>query len=272
MGSGALAADQDARKQHWRQEAADTRGTAMRRHTFYIGISEAVTTVLGVRRNDEPGVWDVREMRRAARISAVLIAGMLVLAGCDTTKDVTQIDWMNQTYAATCWHGQVIQAKMQNGTIAETTPLGVVLQIQVDHGQRTNAGQPAPNIGTGDLTGDGVPEEAVLLDCLYIRPYEKELPAQDLQIHTRGPKLLTHVPAPRMPGHPEWPPGRIQYVFIDSGNLLVDALFDTRGITPFTNPDLQTRFIYHWNGKQFVLIGTQPGLPVIWVQSLQQGG
>ncbi len=214
-------------------------------------------------------------MRRGAAFWAALIAGTLAASSClppkPVAKDVTQIDWMNQTYAATCWHGQVFQSKMQNGTMTETTPSGIVV-VEIDHGQRTNAGQAAPNIGTGDLTGDTVPEEAVLLDCLYVEPWDKELPTQDLQIFTRGPKLLVHVPAPRMPDRPTWPAGRIQYVFIDSGTLIIDALFDDRGITPFTNPNLQERFIYRWDGKQFVLIHNQPGQPVVWVQPLQQGG
>ncbi|MFI6359951.1 hypothetical protein ACIBJF_47035 [Streptomyces sp. NPDC050743] len=111
-------------------------------------------------------------------------------------------------------------------------------------------------LATGDLTGDGTDESAVLLSCT---PQPSNFRVEEVQVFGSGGKavsVLPQVPAePRQPLPPEYDPSHFS---IRGGALVTGMTYYAPTDSHASGPSIHRTLTWHWNGHTF----THSALPL----------
>jgi hypothetical protein len=176
------------------------------------------------------------------RIGASALAGVIVvtlLAAACTPID--QVDFANFTYAPDAC-GPVIDAPPEDGYD--------VVDGGVRHGDPSQADfyslTVRPDVVTGDLTGDGLVEAAVILDC---STGNRPIPVGRIMTTTAsGPAVLAPVP------HPPLPVGArraaLASLDIDDGTLIATWVV-LEVDDPACCPTGRLTTVHRWDGDRF---------------------
>jgi hypothetical protein len=237
------------------------------------------------RRISESGLADLAcgEQTRERLLNVIKAAAVAFAAAClsacvpvatHTSKpkvtpavDVSRINWSYQTYDASCGaigsDAKAVHAKLDNEyVVVGRPPHDILVWIDRYTGYQT---QPPLNAVRGDVTGDGVADEAVLLDCKRFRS-NPAITTQDLQVFTAGAKLLAHIPLPTLP-YQKWFSSRFSQLWVEQGHLVATAFLYKVGDTSCC-PSVSMKFTYKWDGQRFSIAKSEetddpyPGQPL----------
>ncbi|MGW2938924.1 hypothetical protein ACWDA7_45930 [Streptomyces sp. NPDC001156] len=152
------------------------------------------------------------------------------------------IDWRNRQYTTTCAgrSHRPLTVNLKDGK-GEASGTGISdydsFQVAVEA------------LATGDLTGDGSDETAVLLACT---PQPSNFFVEEVQVFGPGGKavgILPQVPAdPEQPLPPEYDPSHFS---IRSGALVTRMEYYAPTDSHASGPSMHRTLTWHWNGHTF---------------------
>jgi murein DD-endopeptidase MepM/ murein hydrolase activator NlpD len=176
------------------------------------------------------------------------------------TKSVSDVDWRNTQYTTDCQDlaAQPFTVEVHNGEGQKgyKPPFGTppdrpyyIFRVQT--------------VSTGDLTGDGRPEAAVLLWCSR-QPSNFFL--QEVQVFTDGPdrsQLLGQLPEMSpLPSGIDLPPiFDSEQFFIRSGQLVTGVDYYSATDSHASGPSVHRVLTWQWDGSQFIAKPEQPSSP-----------
>jgi hypothetical protein len=104
-------------------------------------------------------------------------------------------------------------------------------------------------VATGDLTGDGRAETAVLLLC---QPRSANFSLHDVLVFTRGRTLLGRLPVLKpIQGAIVDPQYDRREFRVDHGRLVTGVGYHAPGECHACGPTLYATLVWHWNGRRF---------------------
>ena len=169
------------------------------------------------------------------------------------TKSVSDVDWRNTQYTADCQGlaAEPFTVDVHNGE-GDGPPdnryyNGYIVEVEA--------------VTTGDLTGDGRPEAAVLLYC---SPQPSNFFRQEVQVFTDGPQLLGELPQlSPLPENTAFPPVfDSEQFFIRSGQLVTGTDYYSASDYHASGPSVHRVLTWQWDGSQFRAKPEQPSSPV----------
>jgi hypothetical protein len=164
------------------------------------------------------------------------------LTGSGAGTSVQNIDWRNASYTLDCGgltKPFTVQLHDGNATAQGKGNTG---------GDYDHYDVAVGKVAVGDLTGDGIPEAAVLLSC---SPQPSNFFANRVQVFTAGPRLLSELPSPRSENS-AFPP------LYNSSEFAIQDREIVAGVTmwaiddPHCCPSLQRTVTWRWNGREFI--------------------
>jgi hypothetical protein len=151
-------------------------------------------------------------------------------------------DWGNATYTLSC-----------DGVLPEVVPVALEhgTARQYDTGGYDEVIVAWEATATGDLTGDGVPETAVLLACF---PQPANFFGQEVQVFTSDGRVLSVLPSPSSLPTGSPPPEYLPAEFaIREGQLTTGMRFYGADDSHADGPSVYRTLVWEWDDGRFTL-------------------
>ena len=178
-----------------------------------------------------------------------------------TPTPVSAIKWRDRTYTARCagLTASSVTAAVHNGR-------GVAAGVQLaPGGGAEDVELLIRGVAIGDLTGDGIPEAAVLILCHPVLGGPTNF-VDEVQVFSAGPHLLARLdPPPLAHSNYGFVPIFVPFsTFSISAGVLNTSVDAWSGTDAHADPSVRTVVRWHWNGTSFTpstSSGTTPAQP-----------
>jgi hypothetical protein len=180
------------------------------------------------------GCWHADQ---PANIDLLAIAIGQVRRDIDARRRPPPIDWLNTRYSVKCdgAFGEPVTANVQQGSATGSAGAARSWTIAVDP------------LATGDLTGDGRPETAVLVSCT---PQPSNYSVEELLVIDERGNTLATLPADSSLTNPE--AFRAETAAITEEGLTIDAdRLAPDQCRACGDPELHLTYRWQWTGSEF---------------------